>query len=102
MRSALTTLGIVIGVAAVIVMVTLGNATTVMVTDGIATLGNNLLTVLPGQQVGPGGAASSANPFKMADVDAVARTIASVTTVAPASSMPLSIVLGNKNRSTTV
>jgi putative ABC transport system permease protein len=102
MRSALTTLGIVIGVAAVIVMVSLGNATTIMVTDGIASLGNNLLTILPGQQTGPGGAASSASPFKVADAELIGRTVPAITTVAPASSMSMNVVLGNRNRSTMV
>ena len=52
MRSFLTILGIVIGVSAVITMVTLGNGATKMVSDQIASLGSNLLMVMPGQRLG--------------------------------------------------
>ena len=48
MRSSLTILGIVIGVAAVITMVTLGSGATVQVAEQIASLGSNLLQVRPG------------------------------------------------------
>ena len=48
LRSFLTVLGIVIGVAAVITMVTLGNGATRMVASQIASLGSNLLMVMPG------------------------------------------------------
>jgi putative ABC transport system permease protein len=53
MRSFLTILGIVIGVSAVITMVTLGNGATRAVSDQIASLGSNLLIVRPGQMLGP-------------------------------------------------
>ena len=49
LRSTLTMLGIVIGVAAVIAMVTIGNGTTAQVSVEIARLGSNLLFVSPGQ-----------------------------------------------------
>ena len=55
MRSFLTVLGIVIGVSAVITMVTLGNGATLSVQAQIASLGTNLLQVRPGQRMGPGG-----------------------------------------------
>jgi putative ABC transport system permease protein len=48
LRSFLTTLGIVIGVSAVITMVTLGNGATLAVKNQIASLGSNLLIVRPG------------------------------------------------------
>ncbi|HEY3460609.1 MAG TPA: ABC transporter permease, partial [Casimicrobiaceae bacterium] len=51
MRSFLTILGIVIGVAAVITMVTLGNGATQAVSDQISSLGSNLLIVRPGQRM---------------------------------------------------
>jgi putative ABC transport system permease protein len=101
LRSSLTTLGVVIGVAAVIVMVTLGNGATAMVTSSIASLGSNMLTLLPGQQRAPGGAAGSAKPFHLSDVDALALDT-SFAAVAPVASEALSAVVGNRNRSTTV
>ena len=56
LRSSLTALGIIIGVASVIVMVTLGNGATAQVTADIANMGSNMLSVMPGQRTGPGGA----------------------------------------------
>jgi putative ABC transport system permease protein len=102
LRSSLTALGIIIGVAAVIVMVTLGNGATASVTADIASLGSNQLTVMPGQRRGPGGASDSAKPFRTLDVDALARDVPSITSVAPVSTVGLSAISGSKNRSTTV
>ena len=83
LRSSLTALGIIIGVASVIIMVTLGNGATAQVRADIASMGSNLLTVMPGQRVGPGGASSSAKPFRRQDVDALTREVDSVTSIAP-------------------
>jgi putative ABC transport system permease protein len=102
LRSSLTTLGIIIGVSAVIVMVTLGNGATAAVTADIANLGSNLLTVMPGQRMGPGGSSGTAKPFKQRDVDLLGRDVTSVGSVAPVSSQGMSAVVGNKNRSITV
>jgi putative ABC transport system permease protein len=102
LRSSLTTLGIIIGVSAVIVMVTLGNGATASVTADIANLGSNLLTVMPGQRMGPGGASGSAKPFKQRDVDLLKRDVTSIGAVAPVSSQGMSAIAGNKNRSITV
>jgi putative ABC transport system permease protein len=102
LRSSLTTLGIIIGVSAVIIMVTLGNGATAAVTADIANLGTNLLTVMPGQRMGPGGANGSAKPFKQRDVDLMRREVASIGDVAPVSSQGMSAVVGHKNRSITV
>ena len=52
LRSFLTILGIVIGVGAVITMVTLGNGATRVVADQIGSLGSNLIIIRPGQQLG--------------------------------------------------
>ena len=60
LRSFLTILGIVIGVAAVITMVTVGNGATQAVKDQISSLGSNLLMVRPGQRLGPGMPAAGA------------------------------------------
>ncbi len=100
LRSSLTTLGIVIGVAAVIVMVTLGAGATAQVTENIASLGSNLLMIMPGQQGGP--AQSTVTPFKIADADAIARDIAGVAAVAPLSSKSVTAIAGNANWTTQV
>ena len=69
MRSFLTILGIVIGVAAVIIMVTLGSGATVQVSQQIASLGSNVVILVPGQ-MGPGRGTSVA-PFNESDVEAI-------------------------------
>jgi len=101
MRSALTMLGIVIGVASVIVMVNLGGGATLQVSQQIASLGSNLLMVRTGQRLGFG-QRSEAEPFDMDDVEAVAREIGGVAAVAPIASQPVVAIYGNRNWSTTV
>ena len=102
LRSALTTLGIVIGVGAVIVMVTLGNGATAKVSADIASMGSNLLTLMPGQRLGPGGSSGGARPFKDSDIEALAQQVPGLAWVAPVSSASTNIVYGNKNRSVSV
>ena len=82
LRSFLTMLGIVIGVSAVITMVTLGNGATQAVSNQIASLGSNLLMLMPGQRMRPG-AGSSARPFEIKDVEAIRAQITSLKAVAP-------------------
>ena len=101
MRSFLTVLGIVIGVAAVITMVTIGGGATVQVTEQIASLGSNLLMVTPGQRMGMG-QRSAAPAFEKDDALAIARDINSVAAVAPSSSQGITAVYGNENWSTSV
>lgn len=101
MRSFLTILGIVIGVAAVIIMVTIGGGATVQVTEQIASLGSNLLMVTPGQRMGMG-QRSAASAFRLEDVEAIAREIGDISAVAPSASQTATAVFGNENWSTTV
>ncbi|NOU29893.1 MAG: FtsX-like permease family protein [Polyangiaceae bacterium] len=98
-RSLLTALGIVIGVAAVIATVTLGNSATAKVTSDVAALGNNMLILAPGNMK-RGPVASNATPFELADVTAVTREVGGLTGVAPLSSKNELVVFGNKNHST--
>jgi putative ABC transport system permease protein len=101
LRSFLTILGIVIGVAAVIVMVTIGNGATAQVTQQIASLGSNLLMVTPGKRMGPG--MSSSSPlFKVEDAEAIARQIPSAAAVAPIVSKAMTVIFSNENWSTNV
>jgi len=100
MRSFLTILGIVIGVAAVITMVTLGNGATQSVSDQISSMGSNLLMVRPGQRYGPG--AEAAAPFKSADVEAIRNQITSAQAVAPVVSLSVTAVYQARNWSTSV
>lgn len=101
MRSFLTILGIVIGVAAVIIMVTIGGGATVQVTEQIASLGSNLLMVTPGQRMGMG-QRSAAPAFRLDDAEAIAREISNINSVAPSASQTATAVFGNENWSTTI
>ncbi|HRO81894.1 MAG TPA: ABC transporter permease [Alicycliphilus denitrificans] len=101
MRSFLTVLGIVIGVSAVITMVTLGNGATLAVQAQIASLGTNLLQVRPGQRMGPGGG-SGAPAFKDVDADAIAQQIGGILAVAPEARTSATAVAGGRNWTTSV
>ena len=101
MRSVLTILGIVIGVAAVITMVTIGGGATVQVRQQIASMGSNLLLVSPGKRLGPGQSTGNI-PFKQSDAEAIARDFSSLAAVAPVSSQSIQAVFGNQNWSTQV
>ena len=101
LRSILTILGIVIGVAAVIVMVTLGGGATAQVTQQIASLGSNLLVVSPGKRMGPGQNVGAA-PFTLDDAEALRRDIPQLVAVAPMASKSMSVIYGNANWSTQI
>jgi putative ABC transport system permease protein len=101
MRSVLTILGIVIGVGAVITMVTIGGGATVQVRQQIASMGSNLLMVTPGKRLGPG-QSSDTILFKTSDGEAILKDVSSIAAVAPVSSKSIQAVFGNQNWSTTV
>jgi len=101
MRSTLTMLGIVIGVASVIVMVNLGNSATAQVGEQISSLGSNLLMVRTGQRLGFG-QRSEAENFDLEDAAAISREVGGVAAVAPGASQPMTAIYGNQNWSTTV
>ncbi|MCU0576470.1 MAG: ABC transporter permease [Desulfobacterota bacterium] len=103
LRSTLTILGIVIGVAAVITMVTLGKGATVQVASEIGSLGSNMLQVRPGQGFrGPGGARSEAPMFGVADAEAINDQVSGLEAVAPLASKGTQAIYGNENWSTVV
>jgi putative ABC transport system permease protein len=97
MRSFLTILGIVIGVSAVITMVTVGNGATLAVQNQISGLGTNLLQVRPGQRMGPGSGSSSAPLFKEGDAEAIATQIGGVAAAAPQSRTGGTLVANGRN-----
>jgi len=101
MRSALTTLGVVIGVGSVIAMVTLGRGATARVTSDISRLGRNLLVVVPG---GDRRAATvgTARPFTLADVRAIREQAHSVREVSASTGSAARVVAGNRNYGTSV
>ena len=101
LRSFLTLLGIVIGVGAVIAMVTIGNGTTAKVAADMAKLGSNLLFIRPGQ-FGPGRSSATAKPFNARDVAALRDQLLGVKAVAPVARGSATIVFGSENRNVQV
>lgn len=104
MRSLLTTLGVVIGVAAVILMQALGLGATAKVTDEIASMGSNMLVLMPG---GPhrqplGGSFLSSPLFTEADVDAIRREVDAVRLAAASNTRAVNVVQGERSRSTSL
>jgi len=101
LRSALTILGIVIGVGAVIAMVTIGNGATAKVSADMAKLGSNLLFVRPGQ-FGPGRASADARAFNARDIQALRSQLYGVKAVAPVAQSSVTAIYGTESRSTQV
>jgi putative ABC transport system permease protein len=100
LRSFLTILGVVIGVAAVITMVTLGNGATRSVSDQIASMGSSQLMLRPGQRFGPG--AEAAPNFRLADVEAIRHQLSGAAAVVPVVSASATAVYQANNWSTSV
>ena len=97
-RSILTTLGIVIGVGAVILMVTLGRGAQEKITSQISGLGRNLLILIPERAARSGGPAPT-TPFKVEDIQAITREVPTAV-VAPQAQRPLLVIYGNESRPT--
>lgn len=102
LRSFLTILGVVIGVSAVITMVSLGNGATQAVSDQISSLGSNLIILRPGQRLGPGRDAAGSAPFKLADVTAIHDQIDGVAAVSPVVNSSVTVVYMSQNWNTSI
>ena len=101
LRSFLTVLGVVIGVAAVIAMVTVGQGSSDQVSANVEALGTNLLVLRPGTRMMGPGARNAAPAFKLTDAQAL-EELPTLSAVAPVVSTTETAVYGNTNRSTTV
>jgi putative ABC transport system permease protein len=104
LRSFLTILGIVIGVSAVITMVTLGNGATQAIQAQISGLGTNLLLVMPGQRgpAGGGGGGAGVPHFIAADAIAIQSQIGGVAAVSPQGRASVTVVANGRNWVTSV
>jgi putative ABC transport system permease protein len=103
-RSILTTLGIIIGVAAVIAIVALGEGASASVSTQLAGLGTNLLTIMPGSS-SSGGArsgAGSATSLKVADAEAIQQKIGGLSGSSPVMQGNAQLIAGGQNWSTRV
>jgi ABC-type antimicrobial peptide transport system, permease component len=103
LRSVLTMLGIIIGVAAVIAMVGIGNGATASITSQIQGMGSNLLTISPGQSNSGGvnGGSGSSSSLTMTDVSKI-KVDEAIKAVAPVSSTNAQIVIGSGNTSASI
>jgi putative ABC transport system permease protein len=103
-RSMLTVLGIIIGVAAVVRMVSVGSGAREQVSERIRTLGANLLLIKPGTQLSGAARLESGTRHSLTKDDALAlrRELANVQAVAPLLSRPMQVVAGNQNWATLI
>ena len=100
LRSFLTMLGIVVGVAAVIILMSVGKGSTQSIVSRFSSLGANTLTVSPGSTQQQGGirtAFGSASTLTLEDAEAIAANVNNVTAVAPSSSTQVQAIVGNNN-----
>jgi putative ABC transport system permease protein len=103
-RAVLTTLGIIIGVGAVIVMVALGQGASAQVNARLQSLGTNVLTIQPGssQSGGVRGGAGSVQTLKEADAEAIRNEVPGVAHVSPVVNGNAQVIAGNQNWSTRI
>ena len=102
LRSFLTILGIVIGVAAVIAMVSVGQGSSAQVTASVESMGSDLLVLRPGNRgFGPPGSGARARQFTLRDAEALAQ-LPEVGRVAPVATSTQTIVAGNANSSSQI
>ena len=104
MRSALTMLGIIIGVGAVITMLAVGTGASERISKQIASVGSNLIIILPGSTTSGGlrMGAGTQQTLKKEDADAILKECPAVSDVAPVLNGAAQIVYGNQNWSTGV
>jgi len=101
LRSFLTMLGIIIGVASVIALMSIGKGSTAQILSNIESMGANLVTISPGMSMSFGGvrgfASSSSSTLTEDDVEAIATQIPNISAVAPTSSNNLQLIAGTEN-----
>ena len=104
LRSTLTALGIIIGVASVVAMVAIGNGAQARITSQVAALGQNLLTVFAGSRKSGGvnSGLGSASTLTLPDAEAIAREVTDVVAVSPEDSTTAQAIANGRNWSTTV
>jgi len=104
LRSSLTMLGIVIGVSAVIALMSIGRGAQADIISRIESMGEDLITISPGPQTWGGvrSAAGSATTLTMEDAEAISEQVAYIEAVAPSYSTSLQLVVGGENMNASV
>lgn len=104
LRSFLTILGVVIGVASVITMMAVGEGTQQEILSNIETMGTDLTTISPGASTGPGGfrGGSAVQTLTLEDAEAIAEQIEYIEAVAPYMSTNLQLVVSSENMNASI
>ncbi|HEY5233628.1 MAG TPA: ABC transporter permease [Verrucomicrobiae bacterium] len=104
LRSSLTALGIIIGVASVVAMVALGNGAQARIESQISSLGQNLLTIFAGSRRAGGvnSGLGSASALTLEDADAIRREVPDVVAVSPEDTTSAQAIANGRNWSTTI
>jgi putative ABC transport system permease protein len=104
LRSSLTALGIIIGVASVVAMVAVGNGAQARITSQISALSQNLLTIFAGSKHSGGvnSGLGSASTITLADADAIAREVTDVVAISPEDSTTAQAIANGRNWSTSI
>lgn len=108
LRSALTMLGVIIGVASVVLLVAIGQGTQAAVTSQIQNLGTNLLTVTPGSpgqtnvRFAGGGGGGASTTLKSTDADAIRNSVTGISAVEPELSGRQQVIAGSMNTNTQI
>jgi putative ABC transport system permease protein len=99
LRSFLTMLGIVIGVAAVITLMSIGKGTTASILANIQRMGSNLITISPGSfsMGGVRSAGGATRTLTMEDAEAISQEVANISAISPIYTSNLQLVAGSKN-----
>ncbi len=99
LRSFLTILGVVIGVSAVIILMSVGKGAEASILSSISNLGANMITVRPGTSTSGGvrGGFGSANTLTLEDANAIAASVTDINGIAPTFGNGLQVVAGNQN-----
>jgi putative ABC transport system permease protein len=105
LRSFLTMLGIVIGVGAVIILMSIGKGTTAQILENIESMGSDLISISPGASFGFGGvrgAGGSTQTLTIEDAEAIAEEVPYISAVVPSYSSSLQLVVGSENTNSSV
>jgi putative ABC transport system permease protein len=102
LRSFLTMLGVVIGVASVIALMSIGRGAEAQILSNIQSLGSNLITVQPGSFTFGGVRGGMSQTLTINDSEAIAEQVPGIIAVAPSYSSSLQLVVGSKNTNSSV
>ncbi|MEA5077657.1 MAG: ABC transporter permease [Anaerolineaceae bacterium] len=102
LRSSLTVLGIVIGVAAVVALLSIGRGATANITDQVSSLGSNLITISTQMQFGPGGGSGNSTTLLYSDYESIQSSVANIADIVPIYSAREQVASTNRTSNYTV